>query len=282
MEQLRVDRVAMERDQDQWPDERRRSAASILWEHRELVLSLTQRDIRSRYKQSVLGVAWALLQPLAMTLVFTVVMSHIARIPTEGLPYPIFIYTVMLPWTFFAGGLTTGTESLVNNFNLITKVHFPREVFPISAILGKSLDLFLGLLILLPMLLYYHVHLTAVALLAVPILLVQVCLMLGMTFLLSSWNLFYRDIRHAMPLLTQVWMYMTPVIYPLSLVPKAYLSVYMLNPMSSIIDSFRKCILHGQNPTWTYLGIATAVSAVMLIVGYCSFKRLEPAFAETI
>lgn len=268
--------------EQEWPEERKRSALSILWQHRELVMSLTRRDIRSRYKQSVLGIAWALLQPLAMTTVFTVVMSYIAKIPTEGIPAPVFIYIVMLPWTFFAGGLTTGSECLVGNFNLITKIYFPREVFPISAVLGKTVDLGLGMLILLPMLIYYHVHLTWMVLLAVPILLVQVCLMLGIAFLLSSWNLFYRDIRHVMPLLVQVWMYMTPVVYGLSQIPKKYLGVYMLNPMSAIMDGFRKVVLHGQTPNWHYLGLAAAVSVVFLIVGYRTLKRLEPAFAETI
>ncbi|MCX6377540.1 MAG: ABC transporter permease, partial [Armatimonadetes bacterium] len=204
---------------DDWPEEKRAGAVRILLQHRELVQSLIRRDIRSRYKQSALGIAWALLQPLAMTVVFTVVMSHIAKINTGEIPYPIFVYVTMLPWTFFAGGLTGGSECLVGNFNLITKIYFPREVFPLSAILGKTVDLGLGMLVLVPMLICYHIHVTWMALLVVPILLIQVCLMLGITFLLSSWNLFYRDIRHGMPLLTQVWMYMTPIIYPLSLVP---------------------------------------------------------------
>jgi len=277
-----VDRAAMERAQEEWPEERRRGALSILWQHRELVLSLTRRDIRSRYKQSVLGIVWALLQPLAMTIVFTVVMSHFANIPTEGIPAPIFIYVVMLPWTFFQGGLTGGSECLVSNFNLITKIYFPREVFPISAILGKTVDLGLGMLILVPMLIVYHIHMTWMVLLVVPLLLIQVCLMLGVTFLLSSWNLFYRDIRHMMPLLVQVWMYMSPVVYGLISVPKRYLGFYMLNPMASIMGSFRKVVLHGQAPTWSYLGIAAVVSIAFLIVGYRTFKRLEPAFAETI
>ncbi len=272
----------MERALDEWPDDRGSSATSILWQHRELVLSLTKRDIRARYKQSVLGIAWALLQPLAMTLVFTVVMSHIVRIDTGGIPYPVFAYVTMLPWTFFAGGLTGGSECLVSNFNLITKIYFPREVFPIAAILGKTVDLGLGLLILVPMLIYYHVHLTWIALLAVPILVVQVCLMLGISFILSSWNLFYRDIRHVMPLLTQVWMYATPVIYPLALVPKAYLGLYMLNPMASLMDSLRNVLLLGEAPVWSYLGVAAGVSVALLVLGYRTFKRLEPVFAETI
>jgi lipopolysaccharide transport system permease protein len=282
LEQLVVDRAVADQTQDEWPEQRRVGALRILWQHRELVGSLTRRDIRSRYKQSVLGIVWALLQPLAMTIVFTIVMSKIAKMPTEGIPAPIFIYVVMLPWTFFQGGLNGGSECLVSNFNLITKIYFPREVFPISSILGKTVDLGLGMLILIPMLIVYHIHVTWMVLLVVPLLLIQVCLMLGVTFLLSSWNLFYRDIRHIMPLLVQVWMYMSPVIYGISQVPKRYMGFYMLNPMASLMGSFRKVVLHGQAPNWHYLGIAAAVSIGFLIVGYRSFKRLEPAFAETI
>lgn len=282
MEQLVADRPRAADSEQEWPEERKRGALSILWQHRELVLSLTRRDIRSRYKQSVLGIAWALLQPLAMTIVFTVVMSELAKVPTEGIPAPVFIYVTMLPWTFFAGGLVQGSECLVSNFNLITKIYFPREVFPISAILGKSVDLALGMLILVPMLIYYHINLTWAVLLVVPMLMIQVSLMLGIAFLLSSWNLFYRDIRHIMPLLVQVGMYAAPVIYGVSLIPKEYLVLYMLNPVSAVMDGIRKAVLHGQAPTWSYLGLAAAVSVAFLILGYRTFKRLEPAFAETI
>ena len=282
MEQLAAERPIVAEVDTDWPEERKQRALILLWQHRELVLSLTRRDIRSRYKQSVLGIAWALLQPLAMMLVYTVVFSHIAKIDTGKIPYPIFSYIALLPWTFFAGGLTNGTECLVANFNLITKIAFPREVFPISAILGKTVDLGLGMLVLVPLLFYFHIHVTWYVLLVLPILLIQLCLMLGLTFLLSSWNLFYRDIRHVMPLLTEVWKYMSPVIYPLSMVPSAYLGLYMLNSMSAVMDSFRKVVLEGQAPMWNYLGLAAAVSVALLVIGYRTFKRLEPAFAETI
>jgi len=270
--------------EEPWPEERKLGALKILWQHRELIASLTRRDIRSRYKQSVLGVAWALLQPLAMMIVYTVVFSHIARIPTGGIPYPVFTYIALLPWTFFQTGLTTGTECLVGNFNLITKIYFPREVFPIAAVLGKSVDLALGLLVLVPLLVVYrdYVHITWRVALVAPLLLIQISLLLGLTFILSSWNLFYRDIRHAMPLVAQVWMFMTPIIYGLDMVPKRFLPIYMLNPMACVMDSFRRVVLLGTLPNWSYLGIAAVVSAATLIVGYRNFKRLEPAFAETV
>lgn len=267
---------------DDWPEEKKLGALRILWQHRELIQSLVFRDIRSRYKQSVLGIAWALLQPLAMTAVFTVVMSIIARVPTGGIPYPIFAYIAMLPWTFFSGGLTSGTECLVGNFNLITKIYFPREVFPIAAVLGKTVDLGLGILVLIPLFFAYHVSVTPWALMVIPVLIIQIGFLLGITFIFSSANLFYRDIRHVMPLLVQVWMYLTPIIYGLDMVPKKYLALYMLNPLVAIMDTYRRCALQGQPPMWNNLGYSAVFSIVTLVVGYWMFKRLEPKFAETI
>jgi len=267
---------------DDWPEAKKTGALRMLWQHRELIYSLVFRDIRSRYKQSVLGIAWALLQPLAMTAVFTVVMSVIAKVPTGGIPYPIFAYVAMLPWTFFSGALTSGTECLVGNFNLITKIYFPREVFPIAAVLGKTVDLGLGALVLIPLFFAFHVSVTPWALIVIPVLLIQICFLLGITFMFSSANLFYRDIRHVMPLLTQVWMYLTPIIYGLDMVPKKYLALYMLNPMAAMMDTYRKVALQGQPPMWNYLGYSAVFSVVILTFGYWMFKRLEPKFAEMI
>ncbi|MCE5199263.1 MAG: ABC transporter permease [Armatimonadota bacterium] len=282
MKQLTVDEPILHRVEDEWPEEREPGALATLWQHRELVYSLVLRDIRSRYKQSALGIAWALVQPLAMTAVFTVVMAAIIKVPTGNVPYPMFAYVAMLPWTFFATALTSGTECLVSNFNLITKVYFPRETFPIAAVLGKTVDLGLGVLVLIPFFWIYHIHVTWMALYIVPILLIQISFLLGLTFIFSAVNLFYRDIRHVMPLLMQVWMYLTPVIYGLDLVPKRYYSIYMLNPMTPIIDGCRKTILQGQAPLWNYLSYAAIVSIVTLVAGYWLFKKLEPKFAETI
>lgn len=281
MEQLTVNNSAPGPVHDDWPEEEKIGALKILWQHRELVASLTFRDIRSRYKQSVLGIAWALLNPIAMTVVFTIVMSYIAKVETSE-PYPIFAYIAMLPWTFFSGGLASGTDCLVNNFNLITKIYFPREVFPISAVLGKTVDLALGVLVLVPLLIIYKIEITPWMLLVFPLLLVQSAFLLGLTFMLSSFNLFYRDIRHVMPLLTQVWMYLTPIIYPLDQVPEKFLGVYMLNPMAVIMDSYRRAALQGQPPMWDYLGLSVLVSLITLVIGYNVFKKLEPSFAETI
>ncbi|MHB9037819.1 MAG: ABC transporter permease, partial [Armatimonadota bacterium] len=260
MEQLTIEQPILQDVAEDWHEKREQGALRTLWQHRELVFSLIQRDIRSRYKQSVLGIAWALLQPLAMTAVFTIVMSYIARVDTKGIPYPIFAYIAMLPWTFFAGGLTTGTECLVGNFNLITKIYFPREVFPISAVLGKVVDLGLGVLVLIPLFIIYHIHVTPWILLVIPVLLIQTAFLMGVAFMLSSANLFYRDIRHVLPLLTQVWMYLTPIIYGLDMVPKRFLSIYMLNPMAVLMDTIRNAALRGEPPMWNYLLYSVLVS----------------------
>lgn len=282
MEQEVLDKPISAEADDEWPEAQKVGALRTLFRHRELVQSLVFRDIRSRYKQSILGVAWAILQPLAMAFVSTIVFSHIAKVDTGPIPYPIFAYVAILPWTFFSQGLTSGTECLTNNFNLITKINFPREVFPIAAVLGRVVDLFLGAVVLVPLFILYHVHLTWTVLLIVPILIIQACLLVGLTFLFSSFNLFYRDVRHVMPLFTQVWMYLSPIYYPLSLVPKRYLGMYMLNPMTAVMEGYRRAALLGQMPMWDYLGIAAAVSVIAIVVGYHVFKGLEPLFAETI
>lgn len=273
-----------EAEVESWPDEVSTGAIRTLFKHRELIASLVARDIRSRYKQSVLGVAWALITPIVMTLVSTVVFSYILKVKTDmpNVPYPVFFYVAMLPWTFFSHSITQGAECLVMNFNLITKIYFPREVFPISAVLGKTVDLALGILVLIPLFLIYRVDVSWTTLLVIPIMIAQLCLTLGIVFILASINLFYRDIRHVVPLLTQVWMYMTPIIYPLNIVPEKIRFIYMLNPMAPIIDAYRTVVLKGQQPEWIYLGIAMAVSVAVLALGYRTFKKLEPAFAEMI
>jgi len=268
--------------QDEWPEESRPGALRTLVSYHELLASLTFRDIRGRYKQSVLGIAWALLQPLAMMAVYTAVFSRIMRVDTGGIPYPIFSYIALLPWIFFSGALTTSAESLVANFSLVTKIYFPRETFPIASMLAKTVDLGLGVLVLIPLFVIYHIHVTSWILVAPAVLVVQVCLMLGLSFLLSGINVIYRDVRHVLPLVLQMWMYLTPIIYPLDKVPRKFLAIYMLNPMASVMDSFRRVALLGQPPQWAYLGLAAAVSLVALVVGYRLFKRLEPAFAELI
>lgn len=280
LEQTAV-KPSLKHSREHWPDKRGAGALRRIIDCRELIRSLILRDIRSRYKQSVLGIAWALIQPLAMMLVFTVVFAGIAKVKT-AVPYPLFAYSGLMLWTFFAQSITAGAECLVTNYNLITKVYFPREVFPITAVFGKTVDLCLGLCLLVPLFVVFSVKLTWLVVFVVPILAAQVCFMLGICFALSAVNLFYRDVKHITPLMLTIWMYLTPIVYPLDKVPAKYLIIFKLNPMCAFSESCRRVMLLGKAPVWGDLGLAVLISVLTLIIGYKVFKALEPSFAEMI
>lgn len=271
-------------DEDGWPIEKE-TVFSMLWRYRDLTSSLLKRDIRSRYKQSILGFGWAIIQPLAVTLMFTIVMSYIAKIPTpNNIPYPIFAYIGMLPWQFFSGAFLTGTECLINNIGLITKIYFPREIFPLVAIVGRTVDFGLSLAVLLPLFIIFHKDITFTwwMLMLFPLMFIVMILVIGVVFFTATVNLFFRDVRHAMPLIINLWMYLSPVPYDLSLVPEKYMTLYMLNPMVSLINGVRSCVLYGQPPQWGWVFYSLVVSIVLLVLGYKFFKKLDPLFAESI
>ena len=250
--------------------------------HRGLLISWVMRDIKVRYKQSLMGAAWAILQPLSATLILAVVFSRFVRVPTDGIPYPIFYYSALLPWTFFASSINFGMGSLVNNMNLVTKIYFPREILPLSAVLASMIDFFIASLIFIGMMIFYQVPLSA-SLVCVPLLLlIQIMLTVGVVLATSAMNVFYRDVRFVVPLGLQLWMYVTPIIYPLNMVPERFRAVYMLNPMASIIDSYRRIILLGEWPHFSYLALGGLVSLVLLIGAYWYFKRSEAVFADII
>lgn len=242
------------------------------------------REIRVRYKQSLLGAAWAVLQPLALMLMFTFVFSQIARIETDQ-PYPIFSYTAVLPWTLFATSISFGVNSLINNMNLVTKTYFPREVLPLGVIGAALFDFLIASSIFVFLMIYYEVPVT-IHFLWIPVfLIIQIFLMLGVILIGSALTVFYRDIRFVVPLGLQLWMYATPIIYPLTLVEESvpqYRTLYALNPMVGIVESYRNVILRGVPPNYTDLGIAAAVSVVLFIVAYIVFKRLEVLFNDLI
>jgi len=240
------------------------------------------RDIRVRYKQSLLGAAWAILQPLALMIVFTVVFSFFARVPTDGVPYPIFSYTALLPWTFFATAIGFAVPSLVNNMNLVTKVYFPREILPISAMGASFIDFLIASLVYIGLMVFYRVPLNATMLLVPVLLAVQMTLTGGVILFASAVNVFYRDIRFVVPLGVQIWMYATPIIYPVALVPERFRLIYMLNPMAVLIDSYRAIALRGEWPNWGCLGFAAVLSGVVFVLGYLYFKRVEWQFADII
>lgn len=253
-----------------------------LYRYRELVWVWGLREIRVRYKQSLLGVAWAILQPLVMMIVFTLVFSRFAKVPTDGIPYPIFSYTALLPWTLLATAITFGVPSLVNNLNLVVKTYFPREVLPIGAVSASLFDFLVASSIFVVLLFYYRIELTWAMLWLPFVLILQLVLILGVTFTGSALLVLYRDVRFIVPLGLQIWLYLTPVIYPVSVVPERYLPYYMLNPMAGIITAYRQIILYGQPPTWTYLAISGVEAVSVFLLGYWIFKKLEVSFADII
>lgn len=240
------------------------------------------REIRVRYKQSLLGAAWAILQPLAMMIVFTLVFSRFAKVPTDGLPYPLFSYTALLPWTMLATAITSGVPSLVNNLNLVVKTYFPREILPIGAVGASFFDFLVASSIFIVMLLYYRIEITWTIIWLPLVLFLQLLLISGVAFTGSALLVLYRDVRFIVPLGLQIWLYLSPVIYPVTVVPEQYLPLYMLNPMAGIITAYRQIILYGQPPTWTYLAISGVEAVLVFLLGYLLFKKLEVSFADII
>jgi len=258
------------------------SALRELAQHRELLINWTIREIKIRYKQSMLGAAWAILQPLSATIVFSIIFSMFVRVPTDGIPYPIFYYSALLPWTFFATAISTGVPSLVNNMSLVTKIYYPREIMPLAAILASFFDFLIASLIFIGMMIFYQIPVSLTFVFIPLILIIQSILTVGVVFLGSAMMVFYRDIRFIMPLGIQIWMFLSPIIYPLSKVPERFRLLYMLNPMAVVIDSYRRVILQGKLPHITYLLVGGAVSSLLLLGSYYYFKQAETIFADVI
>ncbi len=250
--------------------------------YRDLLWLWAAREVQVRYKQSLLGIAWAILQPLALTVIFTLVFSQLVRIDTQGVPYPIFAYAALVPWTFFATSLSFGTTSLITNMNLVTKIYFPREVLPLASIGAALVDFLAASVVFVGMLAVFNVWPDLHVLWIIPLLVIQLVLTMGVTLLGSAAIVFFRDMRFVVPLITQVWMYATPVIYPIELVPEHLRSYYFLNPMAGIIDGYRRALLMGQAPQLEALLCSVIISCVLLILGYAFFKRVEPVFADVI
>ena len=252
------------------------------WRHRDLIVSFTLRDIKARYKQTGLGVTWAIVQPLSMMVVFTLVFSVFAKVPSDGLPYPIFAYSGLIFWTFFANSLTGGTLAMVANSPLIRKIYFPRETLLVSVLLASTFDLGIALVLFAAMFVYYKVALTITVLWIVPLLALQMLLTLGVTGLSSAAHVNYRDIGHALPLLTQLWMFATPVAYPIRVIPEWLKPLYMLNPMAPIIDGYRRAFLLGQAPDLPALAVSAAITVALSALALAVFKRAELTFADVI
>jgi len=256
--------------------------AENLVRFRELLYSLAVRELKLRYKQTLLGALWVMLQPLALMAVFTLVFSRYARMPTDGVPYPLFSFVSLLPWTFFASTLALGSASIVNNASLVTKVCFPREVFPIAALLAGLVDLAVGSVLVVPLLAYYGVGIGPRAALLVVVLPVLCVFTLGMSLFLAALYVKYRDVRFIIPLGLQIGMFATPVVYPLSVVPEALRPLYFLNPLAFVVESTRSILLHGGGMDFSRLGLAFTVSLAGLLGSFCYFKKTEKGFADVI
>jgi len=250
--------------------------------YRGLLWTLALREIKVRYKQAVLGIVWAILQPLSLMIVFTVFFSVILRVPSDGIPYPLFAFVALLPWSFFATGLSSAIPSLTNNASLVTKVYFPREVIPLAAVLAAAVDFAVAALAFLGLLLYYRVGMTAHLLFVPGIFMIQVALTIGVALFFSALNVKYRDVRHALPLVIQLWMFVTPVIYPVSVVPERYRALYLVNPMAGVIDSYRKVVVQGVAPDLWAQGLAALVSTLIVMLSWSYFQRAERTFADVI
>jgi lipopolysaccharide transport system permease protein len=257
--------------------------ARELFKHGELLYLVTQRELKVRYKQSVLGVLWAVLQPFSLMLVFTVFFGHFAKWPSENIPYALFSYSALLPWTFFATALSFAIPSLIQNSNLITKIYFPREIVPLASVFAAFVDFLIASLVFVGMLVWYRVPPTWNLLYILPLVVVQVLFTIGVSLLLSAFTVLYRDVRHTLPLVIQIWMFVTPILYPVSNVPERWRSLYMsLNPTAAIIDGYRRCVVLGLPPDLKHLALSTGVSLFLVWAGYKYFKHLEREFADIV
>src|SRR6185436_18076433 len=254
-----------------------------LWSYRELLYFLTWRDVKVRYKQTLLGVAWAVMQPLFTMLIFTLFFGKLGGFDTrtEGMPYPLFAFAGLLPWTFFANAVTNSSNSLVGSANLITKVYFPRMIIPGAAVAAGFVDFAISFVMLVGLMFYYKVALTATLLLLPVLVILTAALALGVGMWLSALNVKYRDIRFALPFLIQLWMFVSPIIFPTSLLPQKWRWALALNPLTGIIEGYRSSIF-GRPVDWSALGISTLIIVLLVVYASYSFRRMEKTFADIV
>jgi lipopolysaccharide transport system permease protein len=252
-----------------------------LWAHRDLFYFLIWRDVKVRYKQTALGVAWAVLQPLLTMVVFTVIFGRLAGVPSDGEPYPIFVYAGLLPWNFFNQAVTTSSNSLIGNAALITKVYFPRLVIPGAAVGAGLVDFAIAAVILFVMAFHYGIAFGASILMLIPLALLTTLFAVGVGMWMSALNVKYRDVRYALPFLLQIWMYVTPIIYPVTFIPQRWHWLILLNPLSGIIQGFRSAIF-GRPFDWTGIVVSTVVTLSIVVYAAFAFRRMEREFADII
>jgi lipopolysaccharide transport system permease protein len=253
-----------------------------VWEYRELLYFLTLRDIKVRYKQTILGAAWAVIQPFMTMVVFSLFFGRLAQVPSDGIPYPIFSYTALVPWTLFAYGLTQASNSLVGSANLLRKVYFPRLIIPLAAVLSSMVDFVLAFLVLVGMMLAYGIVPTAHLIWLPGFVLLALTTSLGIGLWLSAMNVQFHDVRYTVPFLTQFWLFATPIAYPSSLLSQPWRTVYGLNPMVGVVEGFRWALLETPTAPGPMLAVSTLVALALLISGALYFRRMERTFADVV
>jgi len=253
-----------------------------LWEYRELLYFLTWRDIKVRYKQTVLGAAWAIIQPFFTMVVFSLFFGKLAKMPSDGIPYPIFSYAALVPWTFFANGLNQSSNSLVGSANLIKKVYFPRLIVPISSLISGVVDFLLSFLVLLGMMLYFGILPTWNVVWLPLLLLLALAVALGVGLWLSAMNVRYRDVRYVVPFLIQIWLFATPIAYPSSLLSEPWRTLYGINPMVGVVEGFRWALLGTDTAPGPMIAVSSLIAMALLISGAFYFRRMEKTFADVV
>lgn len=266
--------------------ERSRGWASLrlteLWQYRELIYFFTWRDIKVRYKQTALGALWAIIQPVFTMLVFALFFGHLAKIPSEGIPYPIFSYAALVPWTFFSTGLTQGSNSLVQSSNMLKKIYFPRMAMPIGTILAGCVDFVLAFVVLIAMIVFYGIAPTWKTIFLPLFFLLALVTCLGVSFWLSAMNVHFRDVKYTIPFITQFWMYATPIAYPSSLLPQPWRTLYGINPMVGVVEGFRWALLGTHTAPSLMIVLSSIVALGLLLSGAFYFRRQEKTFADVV
>jgi lipopolysaccharide transport system permease protein len=253
-----------------------------MWDYRELLYFFVWRDVKVRYKQTVLGAAWAILQPLFGMIVFTIFFGRLAKVPSDGIPYPVFAYAALLPWTYFANSLSMCSDSLVGSANLVTRAYFPRLLLPLSSVVGGLVDLGVASVVLVGMIIAYRVSVTWAAVLLPLFVLLAMGTALGVGMWLAALNVRYRDVRYILPFLTQLWLFATPVVYPASLVPDHWQWLYGVNPMVGVVEGFRWALTGTTPPSLSAIVSSVIVVIVGLVTGVVYFSRAERTFADVV
>lgn len=248
----------------------------------ELLMNLTKREVKGRYSQSFFGVAWAIVQPLSAMVVFTIVFSRVAHMPSDGVPYPIFVYAALVPFFFFSNSVSSGTLSLITYRNIVTKTYFPREIVPLAQVCSRFIDFFAAAAFYAGFMAYYHVSLGRWSLMAPAFFGLLILFTVGLTLATSAINVFYRDVNPVVQIALQLWLYLTPVAYPLSQTSARLRWLFVLNPLTAIVEGFRSSLIFDRAPNWNVVSISTAITVVLFVSAFVMFKQLDKYFADVI